>query len=66
MPAAALAIQLLLQLLDRATAIGALISNAQKQGRDVTASELDTLVAADDTARKELQAAIDAAKAAGR
>jgi len=63
---AALAVNLLLGLLDRASAIGALINNAQKEGRDVTVAELQSLQAADDTARNSLQKAIDAAKAAGQ
>lgn len=63
MPTAALAIQLLLGLLDRATQIGALISKAQAEKRDITPAELDQLVAADDAAKKALQDAIDKAKA---
>jgi hypothetical protein len=59
---AALAIQLLLSLLDRAGQIGALINTAQSQGRDITKEELDALASADDDARAKLQAAIDAAK----
>ncbi len=56
------AVTLLLGLLDRATQIGALISKAQAEKRDITAAELDQLVAADDAARKQLQDAIDKAK----
>lgn len=62
MPPAALAIQLLLGLLDRATQIGALISKAQSEKRDITQAELDVLVAQDDAARKALQDAINAAR----
>ncbi len=59
---AELAVSLLLGLLDRATQIGALIKTAQSEGRDITSAELDTLVAADDAARKALNDAIAAAK----
>lgn len=65
MPALALVIQLLLGLLDRASSIAALIKEAQSQGRDITQAELDTLFAADDAARAELQAEIDKQKAEG-
>lgn len=65
MPAAALAVQLLLSLLDRATQIGALISKAQAEKRDITAAELDTLVAQDDAAKKALDEAIAKARSAG-
>ena len=58
-----IAVSLLLGLLDRAAQIGTLISTAKAQGRDVTAAELDALVAADQTARGALQQAIDAAQA---
>jgi len=60
---AALALQLLLGLLDRATAIGALLSRAQAQGRDITHAELDVLSAEDDAAKAALDAAIKAARA---
>ncbi len=55
---------LLLGLLDRQAQITALLNQAHAEGRDVTASELDGLFASDAAARGELQAAIDAAKAA--
>lgn len=60
MNAAAL-VTLLLGLLDRAAAIGVLLSKANAEGRDVTDAELDALGASDDAARARLQAAIDAA-----
>jgi hypothetical protein len=59
-------ITLLLGLLDRASALGAMIARARTEGRDVTSAELDALAAADAAARDELVAAIAAAKAAGR
>ena len=59
---AALAIQLLLGLLDRATAIGALLKQAEDEGRDISDAELDALAAADDQARAALVAAIAAAR----
>ncbi len=61
---AAAVISLLLGLLDRASSIGALLGKAQSEGRDVTAEELDALVAADAVARQALVDAIAAAKAA--
>lgn len=59
------AITLVLGLLDRAQAIGAMISRAQAEKRDITPAELDAVVAQDDTARATLQAAIDKARAGG-
>lgn len=53
-----LAITLALNLLDRAAAYGALVSQAKAEGRDVSNAELDALAAEDDVARKELEAAI--------
>jgi hypothetical protein len=61
---AALAIELILGLLDRASAIGALISRAQAEGRDVTDAELDSLAAGDDAAKIALASAIAKARAA--
>ena len=58
-------ITLILGLLDRASAIGALITTARAEGRDVSVAELDALVAADQVARQNLVDAIAAAKAAG-
>ena len=62
----ATAIGLLLALIDRTAQIGALIAKAQSEGRDITSAELNTLVAADDAAKKELQDAIAKAKSEGR
>lgn len=56
-------ITLLLGLLDRASAIGNLISTARAEKRDVTIAELDALVDADKIARQGLVDAIAAAKA---
>lgn len=55
-------ITLLLQYSDKITAAGKLLSDAHKEGRDVTDAELDTLFAGDDAARAALAAAIAAAK----
>jgi hypothetical protein len=59
---AALAIQLLISLLDRAGQIGTLLNRAAAEKRDVTTAELDALAVADDDARARLQDAIDKAK----
>jgi len=59
------AITLLLGLLDRAAAYGALISQAKSEGRDITDAELDELAGEDDQARKDLEAAIAKRKAGG-
>lgn len=58
---AAVLVELLLGLLDRAAAIGGLLTKAKAEGRDVTSAELDTLFAEDATAKAALQAAIDKA-----
>lgn len=58
---AALLVDLLLGLLDRAAAIGGLLTKAKAEGRDVTSAELDALFAEDATAKAALQAAIDKA-----
>ena len=55
-------LQLLFGLLDRAQAISQLLSTAQAEGRDVTSAELDALVAQDNAARVELEAAIKKAR----
>lgn len=55
---AALAVNVLFGLLDRASSIAALIKTAQSEGRDITQAELDTLVSEDDTAKTALEAAI--------
>ena len=62
---AALALQLLLGLLDRASQVGALINAAKSENRDITNAELDTLVAADDKAKQDLEDAIAAARQGG-
>jgi len=58
-------ITLVLGLLDRASTIGAMITTARSEGRDVTQAELDALVATDKIARQDLIDAIAAAKAKG-
>lgn len=63
-PNAVVALNLILGLIDRAAAIKALLDAAKAEGRDVTLAELDALVAADDLARAELVAAIQAARGA--
>ena len=55
-------IQLLLGLIDRASAIGALISKSQAEGRDISDAELNALAIEDDAARDALVKAIAAAK----
>lgn len=62
-PGAIAAVNILFSLLDRATQISALIKNAQSQNRDITAAELDALVAQDNAARDRLQAEIDRQRA---
>ncbi|HYE70612.1 MAG TPA: hypothetical protein VD932_03715 [Aquabacterium sp.] len=57
------AIGLLLNLTAAAGKASALIGTARAEGRDVTAEELAGLQAADDAARGDLVAAIEAAKA---
>jgi RNA:NAD 2'-phosphotransferase (TPT1/KptA family) len=59
---AAIALQLLMGLLDRASQVGMLINAAQAQGRDITKEELDGLAAKDDVARAKLQDAISRAQ----
>lgn len=56
-------IALLLALLDRASAIGALLGKAQTEGRDVTQAEIDAVVQKDDVARDALVDAIARSKA---
>ena len=55
-----IALDLLIQLTAQVQRVGTLIRNAQAEGRDLTAAELDELRAEDDAARKALQDAIDA------
>lgn len=59
---AALAVQLLIQLLGQADQIAKLLQLAKSEGRDVTGAELDALVGQDEAAKKALQDAIDARK----
>lgn len=61
---AALIIQLILGLLDRATAIAQLLQTAQKEGRDITTEELDNLKREDEVARARLVVTIADAKLA--
>lgn len=52
------ALTLLDQFLAHAQGIGALLQKAQSEGRDLTESELDSLLQADTAARDSLAAAI--------
>ena len=63
---AALAIQLLLGLLDRAAAWGAVIAKAQAEGRDLTEAEVDAFADADSVAQAMQEDAIAKARAEGR
>lgn len=63
---AAQAISLLIELLKQASAISALVKQAQDANRDITIDELKALMERDDVARARLILAIDAAKAEGR
>lgn len=56
-------IDLILSLVSRLQAAASLIRQARAEGREITDAELDTLVAEDDSARADLVAAIEAAKA---
>jgi len=58
----AIAVTLLLGLLDRAQAIGTLIKTAREEGRDITEAEIDQLVADDDAAKAALDLAIEKAR----
>jgi hypothetical protein len=55
-------IALTLTYLERAAAAGALLAKTQAEGRAPTPEELSAFYEADDTARNQLQAAIDAAR----
>jgi hypothetical protein len=59
---AAILIELLLGLLDRADSISKLLQTAHKENRDVSDAELDALASVDDISRIKLQDAIDKAK----
>lgn len=63
---AAEAITLLLGLIDRAAAWGAVIAKAQAEGRKLTDEEVDAFVTADDNAKAALESAIAKARAEGR
>lgn len=56
-------IALVLSLIDRAAAYSAVLNKAKAEGRDVTPTELDAAVAADDAARTKEQGAIARARA---
>jgi hypothetical protein len=58
------ALDLLFGLLDRAQAIGKMITDARASGRDLTEADLNSLVASDDQARIALVKAISDARAA--
>ena len=60
------AIMLLLGLLDRAAAWGAVIAKAQAEGRELTEAEVDEFVVADDAAAADQKAALAKARAEGR
>ena len=60
---AALAIQLMLELLDRATAAAAVIGKAQAEGREPTDAEIAGLRASAVAAVQDLEKAIASAKA---
>lgn len=62
----AAAITLLLGLLDRAGAWGAVIAKAQAEGRELTEAEVDAFATADDDAKQALEDAIEKARAGGR
>ena len=57
------AITLLLGLIDRAAAVGAVINQARAEGRDVNEAELAQAFADDDAARERLKDAIAKARA---
>jgi hypothetical protein len=57
-----LALQLLLLALNKASSIGATITNARAQNRDVSDAELDACRADDDEAKAELDEAIAKAR----
>jgi hypothetical protein len=60
---AALAVELLIALVNQAGTISALLSKAKAENRDVTSAELDTLSLADDLARAQLIVAIASRRA---
>jgi hypothetical protein len=54
----ALALQVLITLLQQSQTLSNLVAKAQAEGRDLTDAEVDSVVAADDAAKAELAAAI--------
>lgn len=60
------AVGVVLALVDKIAQIGGVIAKAQAEKRDLTAAEMDAIVAMDDSARQQLVNAIATAKAAGR
>jgi hypothetical protein len=60
---AALAVELLIAIINQAATISALLSKAQAENRDVTQAELDSLALADDLSRATLIVAISARRA---
>lgn len=64
--AAAAGIGLLLQLIEQAARVSAVIRQAQAENRELTSAELAQLAAENDVARAALVAAIDRARAEGR
>lgn len=63
---AAILVQLVLGLIDRAAAYGALLNKARAEGRDVSDAELDGLASDDDAWRQKQKDAIAKARAEGR
>lgn len=59
---ALLATQLLLQLMQQAQAIGEVIARAQREGRDVSSTELEALKQKDDLEKARLDELIEAAR----
>lgn len=59
-------IGLLLQLIEQAARVSAVIRQAQAEGRDLTSAELASVVAENDVARAALVDAIERAKTEGR
>lgn len=58
-----LVLELMLLALNQAAKMGAMISQARAEGRDISDAELDGLRAADDAAKLKFQARIDAVRA---
>ena len=62
----AASVGILITLLDRAAAWGAVIAQAQAEGRAISAAEIESFFEADNVADKRLQDAIARAKVEGR